>query len=212
MVHAWLGEETKPSKAKMISTPAVDGWVSFLIASMKCLKQGMNGHKKKMIQPSRAGTEIISFLIGNQPFDDKSPWNLMTTDEIALGLKDILQRPYFSRIWVVQEAALGQAVKMQVGETAFEWGGNEGTRGFLARIKLLEILPAWQKNKKLNSIDMRPLRELLEQTVAHMDKLAGVSPHATFLDIVHQMRHRQSTDPRDKIFGLLGLALPAEIA
>ncbi|KAM5350442.1 hypothetical protein ACJ41O_006947 [Fusarium nematophilum] len=165
--------------------------------------------------PSSAiGMDILSFLTSNQHFDDGSPWNRLPTEEVADGLQDILQRAYFKRIWIVQEAALGRRVRMQVGSVSIEWDGESHTRRFLTRIKLLEVSPTWQAAAELRGIDLRPVRELLERSVAYRDKeRAGVGqPATTFLDLVHAMRHMQSTDPRDKIFGLMGLVSPAEVA
>lgn len=160
---------------------------------------------------SPIGMEILSFLATDQPFDDGSPWNRLIARQVADGLEDILERSYFKRMWVVQEAALGRRIKMQVGNISLEWGGEGDTRQFLARIKLLEISPTWQTDA-LKDIDLRPIRELLEQSAAHMDKQAGRSQVPTFLDLVHAMRHRESSDPRDSIYGVMRLVSPAEVA
>ncbi|KFA79197.1 hypothetical protein S40288_02391 [Stachybotrys chartarum IBT 40288] len=162
-------------------------------------------------QHSATGMEILSYLSSNEPFNDNSPWNRLNGPEIVLGLHDILQRHYFQRVWIVQEAALGRRIQMQVGDVSIHWHKAEDARRFLARIKLLEVSPAWHSGE-LRAVDLRPIRELLEQSVASRDREMGISRAATLLDLVHTMRHMQSSDPRDKIFGLMGLAPPAEIA
>lgn len=35
----------------------------------------------------------------------------------------------------------------------------------------------------------------------------GFEPKSTAIDVLHDMRHQQSSDPRDMIFALLGLGL-----
>lgn len=160
---------------------------------------------------STSGMDILSYLASDEPFSDDSPWNRMTADDICFGLRDILGRIYFRRIWIVQEAALGRRNKMQAGDISLRWEGAEDAQRFLTRIKLLEVSPIWQ-SEILRETDLRPIRELLEQSVADRDRKLGIRRPMTFLDLVHAMRHRESTDPRDRIYGLMGLASPAEIA
>ncbi|KAK4239296.1 heterokaryon incompatibility protein-domain-containing protein [Achaetomium macrosporum] len=164
---------------------------------------------------SATGIEVLNFLAGDCPFDNTSPWNCMPAQELILGLEDILQRTYFQRIWIVQEAAPGRRVRLQVGGLSVEWDAAKDARRFLARIKLLEVSPAWQAGWHLGSVDFRPLRELLEQAVAARARKGGAGTDGpqtvALLDVVHAL-HMQSTDPRDKIFGLMGLAQPGEVA
>lgn len=162
-------------------------------------------------QHSVTGVEILAYIAGNQPFDDNAPWNRMNAQDVVLGLEDILQRVYFQRVWIVQEAALGRRINMQVGDLSFQWDGATDAWRFLTRIKLLEISPVWQ-TEPLSRMDLRPVRELLEQSVATRDKEHGITRATTLLDLVHTMRHRQSTDPRDKIYAVIGLASPADAA
>ncbi|KAI1759272.1 heterokaryon incompatibility protein-domain-containing protein [Hypoxylon sp. FL1150] len=159
---------------------------------------------------STVGVEILSYLLGDGPFDDGAPWHRRPASEVAEGLNDVIGREYFQRIWIVQEAAVGRRVTLQVGPLSIRWEAAD-TRRFLTRIKLLEISPLWTAPAPESpAVDFRALRELLEQADA---KRAGYHPAApTLLDIVHTMRHMHSTDPRDKIFGLMGLAAPAEVA
>jgi hypothetical protein len=161
---------------------------------------------------SPTGMDILSYLAGHDTFDHESPWERMPDNAMIQGLEDILGRDYFSRVWVVQEAALSGHVRMQVGDLSVEWHAADAQR-FLARIKLLEVSPAWQASgSRLREVDFRPLRELLEQSVSLDDRRNRRTRPATLLDVVHAMRHRQSMDPRDKIYAMMGLAHPAEVA
>lgn len=160
---------------------------------------------------SAVGMEALAFLIGDVPFDDNAPWNRLPPEMVAQGFEDILQRTYFQRVWIVQEAALGRRIRLQVGDIWVQWDDGEDTRRFLTRIKLLEVSPAWASDV-LGAVDLRPIRELLEQSVADRERKAGISRPATWLDLVHSMRHMQSSNPKDKIYGLMGLASPADVA
>ena len=74
----------------------------------------------------------------------------------------------------------------------------------MCKVKLAEISPQWEQ-AGLNAITMRPLLEVLEQMVMHTAKELDLSIRPGLLDFIHNLRHRQATDPRDMIFGLLAL-------
>ncbi len=162
-------------------------------------------------EASIIGLDILSYLISDSPFNDCTPWSLRAVDEVTRGLQDILERDYFRRIWIVQEAALGRRITLQVGHNSIEWEAGAESGRFLRRIKLLEISPLWQASE-FRDIDFRALRELLEQSSAFRAKQTSHANPSTWLDIVHTMRNMQSTDPRDKIYGLMGLASGEEVA
>ncbi|KAI1774791.1 heterokaryon incompatibility protein-domain-containing protein [Hypoxylon cercidicola] len=159
---------------------------------------------------SPVGMEILWYLLGDGPFDDGAPWHRRPASEVAQGLGDIIDRVYLQRIWIVQEAAFGRRVTLQVGHLSVTWEAPD-TRRFLTRIKLLEVSPLWT-SPQFPAVDFKALRELLEQSSKASTERAGHAVVPTLLDIVHTMRHLHSTDPRDKIYGLMGLAVPADVA
>ncbi|SPN97351.1 uncharacterized protein DNG_00865 [Cephalotrichum gorgonifer] len=159
---------------------------------------------------SLLGMDVLSFLAGEVALDERAPWNRSPPGEIASALRDILERTYFQRVWVVQEAALGQRIQMRVGNITIHWANGHSMRRFLARIKLAEISPPWQG--PLVDVDFRPLTELLEQSLGNTARRNGTIEKTTLLDLVHMMRHRHVTDVRDKLYGVMSLATPAEVA
>ncbi|KAM0287018.1 hypothetical protein ACHAQH_000703 [Verticillium albo-atrum] len=160
---------------------------------------------------SQPGLEILSYLAGSGKFDDNAPWNRMESHDVAAALRDIIDRRYFQRLWVVQEAALAQRVVVHVGHLLFDWSGVLATRRFLARIKMAELSPSWQQSD-LKEIDFRPLRELLEQSLATEARRNGTVELPSLLDVVHSIRNRQVADPRDRIYGVMSLVTPAQVA
>lgn len=143
---------------------------------------------------SQLGLEILSHLANSnlQIGDDSTPWHYLNGRVVQAALRDIPERPYFQRVWVVQEAAVAPQVRMQADHLFFEWSGGASTRKSLARIKLAELSPSWQQSTALrDSVDFRPIRELLEQSLAAEAKRNGVVENPSFLDVVHSIRHRQ---------------------
>lgn len=100
---------------------------------------------------------------------------------------------------------------LQVKDYSLTWEREKNARLFLARIKLLEVSPSW-KSTGGSEVDMRPIREILEQSVLQMDCQVGRVQNATLLDAVHSMRFREFTNPIGSIFGVMGLVSPAEVA
>lgn len=99
-------------------------------------------------------------------------------------LGSFFARPYFSRVWVVQEVALSKSVTMMCGDTAVEWTGF------------------------MQGENMRQLyTSSYYETFPTLFRL-GRQHHlgtATLLDALELGRSCDASDPRDKVFGLLGL-------
>ncbi|KKY38923.1 putative het domain protein [Diaporthe ampelina] len=163
---------------------------------------------------SQLGLEVLAFLASSDARigSGDAPWDQVPSGEVEAALQDILGRQYFQRLWVVQEAALAAHVTMHVGRMAIAWSRRARTRGFLARVKMAELSPSWQHSEGLSRIDFRPVRELLEQSLAAEARRHGTVEVPSLLDVVHSIRHRQVTDPRDRIYGVMSLVTPAEVA
>lgn len=163
---------------------------------------------------SQLGLEVLDFLASGDARigSGGEPWDQLPSVEVKLALQDILERQYFQRLWVVQEAALASHVTMHVGRTAIAWSRQAHTRRFLARVKMAELSPSWQQSKDLRRVDFRPVRELLEQSLAAEARRRGTVEAPTLLDVMHSIRHRKATDPRDRIYGVMSLVTPAEVA
>ncbi|KUI64628.1 Lipase 2 [Cytospora mali] len=163
---------------------------------------------------SQLGLDVLSFLSNSDMRigSNNEPWDHIPSSEVESALQDILARPYFQRLWIVQEAALAPHIKMHVGGTFIEWSSKAQTRKFLARIKLTELSPSWQDSDELRRVDFRPMRELLEQSLAAVARRNGTVETPSLLDVVHSVRHRQAVDPRDRIYGVMSLMTPAEVA
>jgi len=151
------------------------------------------------------GMEVLSFLAGSEDFGSACPWERHAPTLLCEGLNDVLSRSYFSRIWVVQEATVARKVDMMIGDYQVSWQRGATALRFLLHLKFAEISPRWEQ-ADLRSIDMRPLREVLEQNVKDGYREEGVVMPPNLLDMAHDMRHRVATDPRDMIFALLSLA------
>ncbi|KAH6685765.1 heterokaryon incompatibility protein-domain-containing protein [Plectosphaerella plurivora] len=162
-----------------------------------------------------SGMAILAYLVGTDSTGEwggaDAPWNSLDTTDLVRSVNDILSRPYFSRVWVVQEASLARRVMLQVGSECLEWSRGISTRRFLARIKMAELVHLRQESN-VAIVDFRPLRDLLEQSLAYDARRNGSHEIPSLLDIAHSFRDRNCLDPRDKIYGVMGLVTAAQVA
>lgn len=133
----------------------------------------------------------------------------------------IFESPWFNRIWVVQEAAAAQTTTMHFGadfgDWSVSWQAGEQTRRLLRRLQYISICPSWALLPEATSIPLfsddpypreidsiakwyAPLIYLLELSVwKDLDRW----PEPDLLNVLYNMRDKNATNPRDKIFGLL---------
>jgi hypothetical protein len=114
---------------------------------------------------------------------------------------ELLARPWFTRVWVFQELVLSRDPWVQCGKSRLKWFLF---CGFLRRWEADHIF----RNPRLET-QKRPyelLHSLIDaQTKFHVSKLKG-DPRQTVIDILASRRGLEATDPRDIIFGHLGVA------
>ncbi|KAG9206225.1 hypothetical protein G6514_004948 [Epicoccum nigrum] len=150
--------------------------------------------------------EILSFLAGDEELTKGGPWERNSPENVIAALNDIVERPYFQRIWVVQEGALARITDVHVGHLRLSWSQGNATSRLLSRIKFAQISPAWEYSG-LRGINLQPLIDMLTISRLALARARGAMVTPTIVDVLHDMRHRASTDPRDMIFALLGLGL-----
>lgn len=116
---------------------------------------------------------------------------LLTVHSPAFGaIADLFGRPYFRRAWIVQEAALGSEVVVQCGSFTMDWQSLVSAALCLVgeshddRIEGRDVMRMMASLKRqLRNNETRPLTSLLYQTY-----------------------RLECSDPRDKVFAILGLA------
>ncbi|TQN66003.1 hypothetical protein CSHISOI_09444 [Colletotrichum shisoi] len=109
----------------------------------------------------------------------------------ALGW--VLSRQWFTRVWCVQEIVLAQSSKVSIGSHSLVW------------IKL-GVTAAWLTEQSLATDYDVPanLEGLSWDTAYSMFDTNGLS-ESSLLEILVTFRDFNATDPRDKVYGLLGL-------
>jgi hypothetical protein len=132
--------------------------------------------------------------LGDSPDAKNTSWwepgSRLPFDEDAWScLIAFFRRSWFNRVWVLQEALLGsQTSIIECGKTSILW--------LLLRKAMLVLA----RNRTIP----RELRSLLESY------RLGILPRAmsSLLELLGWAKFRQCVDPRDKIYGVLGLVSP----
>lgn len=134
---------------------------------------------------------------------------------VTPGLKDILGRDYWQRIWIIQEVALAEKAVLVIGSksTPVEYFDS-----FLILLRFCfeYHIPAcrWRRRDHMTlfimslrpppkALEVRWLRRQMKRPITVLDLLWEIHPRL-------QQSHYEATDPRDIVFGILGVVAEEE--
>ncbi|PVI06628.1 HET-domain-containing protein [Periconia macrospinosa] len=112
---------------------------------------------------------------------DDSALQQVKRDRLHLVVKSFLNRRWFSRVWVLQEVAFAQLATMIAGNKTVQW----------TSVSVEKVLHLCKKT------DMFTPSALLWKPASQ--------PNGFILDVLHRSRNCYATDPRDKVFAVVGL-------
>ncbi|GAB1309910.1 hypothetical protein MFIFM68171_00120 [Madurella fahalii] len=139
---------------------------------------------------------------------DNGPWRSTPIEEIEQSLTDIIHRPWFTRIWTVQEATLARHITLISGEHEVSWVVDLRTvKSILFRIKSAVISPGWSMplRNRASSLDWSRLLNILDTRMRQAARREGAAIVGTPLDLAFDFRSRLSADPRDKYFAIANI-------
>ncbi|KAK0101813.1 hypothetical protein ONS95_006963 [Cadophora gregata] len=119
-------------------------------------------------------------------------------DESWEPLNRFYHLPWFTRVWIEQEAGMGRPMHLFWGEQEYDW----------KLISVVSDILNRQHKPLRNRYDLRPSRvayldkRFIDLTVRHGGK--DYYPGASFVNKLNFSRTKASTDPRDRIFANLG--------
>ncbi|KAI1160833.1 heterokaryon incompatibility protein-domain-containing protein [Nemania serpens] len=144
-----------------------------------------------------------STLLGETRQEEEEEVQAATREELAACMR-LASRPWFSRCWVVQEAALARDAIMLCGTSSLDWDFfywgfrfivllRRGTSGEPERIATSNLHLMRTLRQKRHGVDRN-------DQVEHLD----------LLQLLWNVRQLDATDPRDKVYSVLGLINPPE--
>ena len=138
--------------------------------------------------------------IKNDLFSTFGPSGLMT-------LSAFFQRPWFQRRWVIQELTMAQKSSIQCGTVFMDF------RSFALATKVLDVLVGlWDGNsldpKSLINNQASDMIQAIKanQRFQSFGSMAARGYHYPILSLLHQFRHANCSDDRDRIYALLGIS------
>ncbi|KAE9375834.1 hypothetical protein N431DRAFT_403842, partial [Stipitochalara longipes BDJ] len=105
------------------------------------------------------------------------------------GLVDIVQRPWWDRVWIVQELGLAREAKIIVGRSVVDWYQFVLVMHFL-RLQNHSVIGL----ESQSHVALGKLKEEQPWKIRHLGQLLPM------------FRWARATDSRDKVYGLLGLS------
>ncbi|KAK4158746.1 heterokaryon incompatibility protein-domain-containing protein [Cladorrhinum sp. PSN259] len=129
--------------------------------------------------------------------------NAFDRDAVS-AIQNILQRPFWNRIWIVQEVVLAKELDLVCGTKRLPW--NLFIEAFQSWVNLSSTSYLNNYTHNVWSI-FNEMRSTNPTIMMALRKSRGSD--ASLLALVGRCMSYQATDPRDKIFGLLGVATDA---
>ena len=115
----------------------------------------------------------------------------ITSSPQQMAVDNILKRPYFERIWILQEIELARDIWIVLGDKEIDWESFSRTMFYVDMNKRLNFGPSYCS--------------ILPTVVYYRDKSTANKPE-TLLQFLNDTRQCKSTDPRDKVFALLNMS------
>ncbi|KAG6361118.1 hypothetical protein INS49_009342 [Diaporthe citri] len=176
-------------------------WIDSLCVDQDNLQE--RGHQVQLMPRIDTRAKKTYVYFGPTTSKDESILEALATGTVEHGwdadeapfwvaLNKFLRRPYFFRVWIIQEIALSPNPVILCGEKVFPWSVLHNDTALQSLPDALYIGLGKRVVSPLLSLGKRRLRNSAE-----------------LLDLLRLGRHCQSTDPRDRVFALLGLVVDA---
>ena len=170
---------------------------------------------------SKFGLETLQYIADGKAFEPYPPWDSQPPEVVQRGLSDILNRPWFHRIWTVQEAALSSGITLLLcddGSTCRWQADLEVVYLFIRGLKFAAVTANWSENGfaraedlGLPGVDLTGMINLLGQQMQQIMRrglsFGATDPEPDLLDIAYEVKDKYCTDPRDRLYAILGLGL-----
>lgn len=132
--------------------------------------------------PAENDSDVLMFHLTDSTPSDRRAWTSSLEGKAAI--KAFQDRPYWRRTWIIQEVCVSPNVLLVCGEKVATWKAYEAQHKWLRQRSFPE---------SHDVPDLRVLRNKFQKDQLHLGFL------------VYRAKAAQCTNPRDSVFGLLGL-------
>lgn len=113
-------------------------------------------------------------------------------------IKDVLRRPWFRRVWVIQEVAFAPEVEVQCGDDKVPWDVLARTCSHVSRSAMMVDPNAPKDAKHFHPTFYPKIMDATRQKITKGERFSA-------LDAFRSFRTFEATNGLDKVYGLLGL-------
>lgn len=135
-----------------------------------------------------------------------------SSDRAWWAVRQFLRRPWFGRLWTIQEAVLSRNLFIKCGKAEVCWDDFAAWCHDLRETHLLGWLTAdaalVEKYGEVRNAWTLPPQGATVTNSIQADRLQGLTlvQQEALLTILVSTRYAQATEPKDKIYGVLGIA------
>ena len=121
----------------------------------------------------------------------------------ATHISHMLLRPWFERTWIIQEVARASRVRFICGNSQMEWETFLGAFDIYVGIALYLLIPSTLRKAVSGAIS--------NLTAIRKCRNEALEPPASVFERLCWARNFKATDPRDKLYAILGLVQHPEL-
>jgi hypothetical protein len=152
-------------------------------------------------------TEIIAgrrldILAGRRLNESEMPYVLLgdIEDDNSARFRQLLRNQWFSCTWVFQEVALAQDAILLWGSMSLDWN--------FVSTAMISLLPGHEYAAPIrhDSVSVGAILNIMAISSFHMACDHGFSELKALINVLQAVRMNGCSDPRDKVFALLGIA------
>ncbi|GAP86951.1 putative heterokaryon incompatibility protein [Rosellinia necatrix] len=151
------------------------------------------------------GTILAKFTEKSYFFDDSfnAGADANNLRDLATGIVDFLNRPWFSRVWIQQEASLSEKVQVVCGPDYIEWD-NIFALAWIMCPKYTETWPDYIHQKLSRTVNnIQAVRIIQKARHYHFQETYGPTDIGLgFEGLINTVSRYEATDPRDRIFAM----------
>ncbi|OAL48429.1 HET-domain-containing protein, partial [Pyrenochaeta sp. DS3sAY3a] len=152
-----------------------------------------NSQVSKMKNVYVSAKEVIMWLGPGTAQEIRAEAKELAPESLEL-LQAFANNPYFHRLWVVQEVILAAEIQVLIGDQVLVWDD------------LYKVFSKHSKKFADESTDMsEPIRAIERLGISRIDH-RGIEPSITNIeDHIDCFKAQKCVDPRDKIYGIVGM-------
>jgi hypothetical protein len=188
------------SPSGVISPPIANGngfgWAAFL----NIWKTGRSAPDRSTANTDEKDDDEIASV--PRPIDDiMAEWLQKRGWKAWNALRQLLDRTYWSRIWIVQEFVLARTITMHCGFHSVDWPVFQTA---LSQIMKFQVAKHPELKYLESSRIVEKIKRSLGSKIANM-RIRGRGNHS-LVELFEVCKASKCCDPRDRVYALLGLA------